>query len=158
MSPTLRGVRLALLVCAGVVALDQVAKAIVRAEVGRGDEVSVLPFLEIANTRNRGVAFGLADGAPPLLIGATVAVVVVIFAFLISQLRGRAIWLAGALLVGGALGNLADRVRDGAVTDFIDLPLWPTFNLADLAIVAGVLMLILTHDGAGERSADERGP
>jgi signal peptidase II len=158
LSPTLRGVRLALLVCAGVVALDQVAKAIVRAEVGRGDEVSVLPFLEIANTRNRGVAFGLADGASPLLIGATVAVVVVIFAFLISQLRGRAIWLAGALLVGGALGNLADRVRDGAVTDFIDLPLWPTFNLADLAIVAGVLTLILTHDGAGERSADERGP
>jgi signal peptidase II len=45
--------------------------------------------------------------------------------------------------VGGALGNLADRVRDGAVTDFIDLPLWPTFNLADLAIVAGVLLLVL---------------
>jgi signal peptidase II len=156
LSPTLRGVRLALLVCAGVVALDQVAKAIVRVEVGRGEEVSVLPFLEIANTRNRGVAFGLADGASPLLIGATVAVVVVIFAFLISQLRGRAVWLAGALLVGGALGNLADRVRDGAVTDFIDLPLWPTFNLADLAIVAGVLTLLLTHDGARERRGDER--
>jgi signal peptidase II len=155
LSPTLRGLRLALLVCAGVVALDQVAKAVIRAEVGRGDEISVLPFLEIANTRNRGIAFGLADGASPLLIAATVTVVVLIFAFLISQLRGRAIWLAGALLVGGALGNLADRVRDGAVTDFIDLPLWPTFNLADVAIVAGVLTLIFAHDG-GERERDER--
>jgi signal peptidase II len=157
LSPTLRGVRLALLVCAGVVALDQVAKAVVRAEVARGEEVTVLPFLEIANTRNRGIAFGLADGASPLLIALTVAVVVAIFAVLITQFRSGAIWLAGALLVGGALGNLADRVRDGAVTDFIDLPLWPTFNLADIAIVAGVAALIFVHDGDGERDRDGPG-
>ena len=55
---------------------------------------------------------------------------------------GWLVWLPAALLIGGALGNLADRVRDGAVTDFISLPLWPTFNLADLAIVAGVLLLL----------------
>ena len=156
MSPTLRGLRLALLVCAGVVLLDQAVKEVVRAEVARGEEISVLPFLEIANTRNRGIAFGLADGASPLLIAATVAVVVAIFAFLISHLRGPAIWLAGGLLVGGALGNLADRVRDGAVTDFIALPLWPTFNLADVAIVAGVLTLVSFHDGGGNRDCDER--
>ena len=52
------------------------------------------------------------------------------------------VWLPAALLVGGALGNLADRARDGAVTDFIDLSLWPTFNLADVAIVLGVLLLL----------------
>ena len=60
--------------------------------------------------------------------------------------NGTALWLAAGLLVGGALGNLADRVRDGAVIDFIDLPLWPTFNLADLAIVAGVFLLVLAVD------------
>ena len=50
-------------------------------------------------------------------------------------------WIAVGLLAGGALGNLADRVRAGAVTDFIDLPLWPPFNLADMAITAGVALL-----------------
>ena len=52
-------------------------------------------------------------------------------------------WIAVGLLAGGALGNLADRVRDGAVTDFIDLPAWPPFNLADVAITAGVALLVL---------------
>ena len=50
-------------------------------------------------------------------------------------------WVAVGLLAGGALGNLADRIRHGAVTDFIDLPLWPPFNLADMAITAGVALL-----------------
>jgi signal peptidase II len=56
-------------------------------------------------------------------------------------------WVSSGLLVGGALGNLADRVRIGAVIDWVDLPLWPTFNLADAAIVAGVLCLVLIPDG-----------
>ena len=67
--------------------------------------------------------------------------------------RGRAgiaIWLPAGLLIGGALGNLADRVRDGAVTDFVDLPLWATFNLADVAIVAGVLLLVLLAERGKE--------
>ena len=59
---------------------------------------------------------------------------------------GWGVWLPAALLLGGALGNLADRVRDGAVIDFIDLPLWPTFNLADVAITLGVLLLLLDVD------------
>jgi signal peptidase II len=53
------------------------------------------------------------------------------------------LWLAVGLLTGGALGNLADRVRSGAVIDFLDLPAWPAFNLADVAIVGGVAVLIL---------------
>ena len=67
------------------------------------------------------------------------ATVVLLLGFLVFlAFRGGSgwlVWLPAALLIGGALGNLADRVRDGAVTDFISLPLWPTFNLADLAIV-----------------------
>ena len=63
--------------------------------------------------------------------------------------RGWLVWLPAALLIGGALGNLADRVRDGAVTDFISLPLWPTFNLADLAIVVGVLLLLFDVERSG---------
>ena len=60
-------------------------------------------------------------------------------------------WVAIGLLAGGAVGNLADRVRAGAVTDFIDLPPWPPFNLADVAITAGVLLLVLIYLREAER-------
>jgi signal peptidase II len=53
-------------------------------------------------------------------------------------------WLAAGLLAGGALGNVVDRVRDGAVTDFLDPPLWPAFNVADVAITIGVAALALS--------------
>jgi signal peptidase II len=143
----LGGPRIALLICGAVVAIDQGAKALVNGEVAHGDRVHVLPFLAITNTENRGIAFGLAGGASPALIGLTVVAVVGLLGFLLIQLKGPGIWIAGGLLVGGALGNLADRVRDGGVTDFIDLPLWPTFNLADVAIVAGVIALLFAHEG-----------
>jgi signal peptidase II len=109
--------------------------------------VEVLPVLAFENTRNSGVAFGLAGDVSTVLIGVMVAVLVVLLVFLAGRMRGgRALWLSAALLFGGALGNLADRVRDGAVTDFIDLPLWPTFNLADVAIVAGVFLLFVAAE------------
>jgi signal peptidase II len=128
--------------CGLVVALDQGTKAIATSLVDRGDRSEVLPFLAFENVRNKGVAFGLGGDISAVLIGATIIVLVGVLAFL--GLRGRSgklAWLPAALLIGGALGNLADRVRDDAVTDFIDLPLWPTFNLADVAIIAGVLLL-----------------
>ena len=134
----------ALLVCGAVVALDQLTKGVVRETVVRGDTVEVLPFLDLANTRNRGVAFGLAGDVSPLTIAIALLFLVALLAFL--SLRRRAdplVWLPAGLLVGGALGNLADRVRDEAVTDWIDFPAWPTFNLADVAIVLGVLFLVL---------------
>jgi signal peptidase II len=123
--------------------LDQGSKAIATSVVSRGDRAEVLPFLHIANVRNEGVAFGLGGDISAYVIGATILALTGLLVFLAA--RGRAgwrVWLPAALLIGGALGNLADRVRDGAVTDWIDLPLWPTFNLADLAIVLGVLLLL----------------
>ena len=134
----------ALLVCGAVVALDQLTKGVVRETVARGDTVEVLPFLDIANTRNRGVAFGLAGDVSPLAIALALIFLVGLLAFLsLRQGADPLIWLPAGLLVGGALGNLADRVRDEAVTDFIDFPAWPTFNFADVAIVTGVLLLVL---------------
>ena len=128
--------------CGVVVLLDQGTKAIATSLVDRGDRSELLPFLAFENVRNKGVAFGLGGDISAVLIGATIVVLVGVLAFL--ALRGKSgtlVLLPAALLIGGALGNLADRVRDGAVTDWIDLPLWPTFNLADVAIVAGVLLL-----------------
>jgi signal peptidase II len=145
----LRDRALALLVpglaaCGVVVVLDQGTKALATSLVDRGDRVEVLPFLHLENVRNEGVAFGLGGDISAALIGVTIVALVGLLVFL--ALRGGGgwgVWLPAALLLGGALGNLADRVRDGAVTDFIDLPLWPTFNLADVAITLGVLLLLL---------------
>jgi signal peptidase II len=146
LSGPLAGPRAALVLCGLVVLVDQATKAIVNSNIERGGQVDFLPFLSFENTRNSGVAFGLAGDASPLLIAAMVAVVNGLFAFIAVRVQGRGVWLAAGLLVGGALGNLADRAREGAVTDFIELPAWPTFNLADMAIVAGVVLLVLTFE------------
>ena len=139
--------------CGAVVALDQGTKALATSLVDRGDRVEVLPFLAFENVRNKGVAFGLGGDISAVLIGATIVLLVGLLVFLAFRGGGGwLVWLPAALLLGGALGNLADRVRDGAVTDFIDLPLWPTFNLADVAITTGVLLLLLDV----ERSESKR--
>ena len=138
--------------CGVVVALDQGSKALATSLVDRGDRIEVLPFLHLENVRNEGVAFGLGGNISAVLIGATIAVLVGLLVFLAVRGEGGwQVWLPAALLLGGALGNLADRVRDGAVIDFIDLPLWPTFNLADVAITAGVLLLLFDVDRKDRR-------
>lgn len=133
----------ALALAGAVVAADQATKAAAIAHVGRGDTAQILPFLDIANVRNRGVAFGLFGEANSVLIAATVVILVAILFYLSRGGTGARFWVSGGLLVGGALGNLADRVRIGSVIDWIDLPAWPTFNLADAAIVAGIFCLVL---------------
>jgi signal peptidase II len=133
----------ALAACGVVVAIDQGTKALATSLVDRGDRVEVLPFLAFENVRNEGVAFGLGGDISAVVIGATIVLLIVLLVFLATRTKtGWLIWLPAALLTGGALGNLADRARDGAVIDFIDLPLWPTFNLADVSIVVGVLLLL----------------
>jgi signal peptidase II len=145
---------LALATCGFVVAIDQVSKAIATSAVDRGERVEVLPFLAFENTRNSGVAFGLGGDVSTGFIVAELCFLVVLLVTL-SVWEGRPswMWLPTGLLIGGALGNLADRVRDDAVTDFIDLSFWPTFNLADVAIVAGVVLLLfpLRRDGSEEK-------
>jgi signal peptidase II len=127
-----------------VVALDQLSKAAVRGSIVPGEERNVLPGLELVDTRNRGVAFGFLPGrhvAVTVLVGIALLVLLVYFARHISK---PWIWLPTGMLLGGALGNILDRVRAGSVTDFIKLPLgWPPFNLADTSITLGVLLLLL---------------
>jgi signal peptidase II len=140
-----------------VVAADQLTKALVRAGVTPGDEDGILPGVELVHVRNEGVAFGLLSG------GKTVVVVVVALALLalalyfVTHSARPLAWLPTGLLMGGALGNIVDRVRDGAVTDFIKLPAWPAFNLADISITAGVLALLYVLEvGDGPDGARDR--
>jgi signal peptidase II len=141
----------AALVAAGVLALDQATKAIVRAEIDPRERIDVILGLDLVNTRNRGVAFGLfAEGGALLAVAAAVALAGLL-AFFLTHLGRRLVWLPTGLLIGGATGNLVDRARHGAVTDFIDLPLWPPFNVADMAITLGVLALLYVVEGPPSR-------
>lgn len=143
MSATARAWCLLAAVCVGVLALDQVSKAIIEANLVPGEMVSVVGPLDLTLTHNRGIAFGLAGGAGLPLIG-FVAIALGFVVYLFSREPARPwMWLAGGLVCGGAIGNLIDRVRAGEVTDFIHLPSWPAFNVADIAVSCGVVLLVL---------------
>ncbi len=145
MSRTARAWALAAALAAVVVAGDQVAKAIVRAQMVLGEEIEVLGPLGLTYTHNRGVAFGLAGGTgAPLVIVMVLALAVVVYLFARQPTR-PGMWIATGLLAGGAIGNLIDRVGSGQVTDFIDLPPWPPFNVADVCITVGVVLLVLIY-------------
>jgi signal peptidase II len=143
----------AALVTAGVVvAVDQASKQIADRNIVRGDAVDVFPGLEVVNARNTGVAFGALEGGGALLavlIGISLALLLGYFALHREQ---PWLWLPVGLLLGGALGNLADRAREGAVIDFIDPVAWPAFNLADACIVVGVFALLYVVEGRPRRN------
>jgi signal peptidase II len=133
-----------LVACGLIVGLDQGTKALVIDSIAMGDKREVLPFLDLVHVRNEGVAFGLLGGASGGVVlavtGGALALVLAWFALN----RGRAYaWAAVGLLAGGAVGNLVDRLTRDGVVDFIDLPAWPSFNLADVAITLGAVALAL---------------
>jgi signal peptidase II len=133
--------------CVAVVALDQATKALVRANLDLGSRDGVLPGIELVHVHNRGVAFGFfADGGLVLVLVAG-ASVVALLAFFVTHSRRPLVWLPTGLLLGGAAGNLIDRLVRGYVTDFIDLPAWPAFNVADMSITIGVLSLLYVLEG-----------
>jgi signal peptidase II len=135
------------LVLLGVLAADQLSKRVVEHSIVRGEERKLLPGVQLVNTRNHGVAFGFFPGSH---LGVTILIAVallVLMAYFALHAAQPLIWLPTGMLVGGALGNIIDRLRDGAVTDFIKLPLgWPPFNLADSSITIGILILFLLVD------------
>lgn len=140
----------ALATLAVVLTVDQVTKQLADSGLRRGESVNVFLGLDITNTRNRGVAFGALDGSGAVvgvLIGVALVLLIAYFALNASK---PLLWLPVGLLLGGALGNLADRVREGAVIDFIDPVAWPAFNLADAMIVVGVLALLYVVEGRRE--------
>lgn len=129
------------LVVAVVLVLDQVSKALVRHNIVPGERDQVLPFLDLVNTRNEGIAFGGLGGSPIVIALVIAALIGIVVVFALNATR-RWAWLSAGLLLGGALGNIIDRLREGAVTDFLKLPHWPQFNVADIAVTLGVLSLV----------------
>jgi signal peptidase II len=140
------------LVVLAVVAIDQAVKALVRAGVERGSEDSIFLGVKLVHVGNRGVAFGaFSDGGAlvVILVGGALTLLLVYFA---TNAGKPLLWLPTGLLLGGALGNLVDRVFRGEVTDFIKIPLWPAFNVADISITFGVLSLLYVLEAPRARA------
>jgi signal peptidase II len=150
----------ALLVVAGVLVVDQVSKALVRSDITPGEQVRVTGFFHLVNTRNTGIAFGGLGGTWLVSVLVVVALVGIVAVFN-SYATRRLAWLPAGLLLGGAIGNIIDRLHDSGVTDFLKFPHWPQFNIADTAITVGVLSLFFVLDDretsgeASEATADE---
>ena len=144
--------RRAALVVVATVAADQAVKALVRSSIAPGDVVDVAPGVHLVHVGNPGVAFGLFGGGGALVVAVVVIALGALLAFFARHARRPLAWLPTGLLIGGAAGNLVDRVRIGAVTDFVKLPHWPAFNVADAAITVGVLLLVYVLEGPPSRA------
>lgn len=140
---------IALAAALGVVILDQATKAAILSAFARGEQVSVIgEFLRIGHAQNSGAIFGIMKSASRFFtVFSIVAAVVLIATILVARRAPAWVRVGLGLVLGGAVGNLIDRLRLGAVVDFIDIGIndsvrWPSFNVADAAITAGVVLLL----------------
>lgn len=129
-----------------VIALDQLTKWWAFSAIEEGEEVNVFLGVTFTQTRNEGIAFGFFAGRPALVLALMAAALIVLIWFYLRHRDRGALWLATGLLLGGAIGNAIDRISLGYVRDFIDTTLLPTFNVADIAITFGVIVLVLTAE------------
>ena len=138
---------------------DQTAKALVQGYLHLGQSIPLAGPLRITYVTNPGAAFGLFPGATGMLVLASlVGMVLVLYIYRSQEGQGRLFRLALGLQMGGAMGNLLDRLRLGYVVDFIDLRVWPVFNLADSSIVVGLTLLVLLTLWSRPRPRREEAP
>lgn len=132
-----------LVLAALVVAVDQLTKWGIRQSLDKGDSWDVVWPLKIVHITNTGAAFGIFQNAGPLLVVTSLFGMAAILIYLFNPGFAHPLMRAGlALMLGGAVGNLVDRVYAGKVVDFIKVPHWPAFNMADSSITVGVLLLL----------------
>jgi signal peptidase II len=146
--------RVAALVVA-VLILDQVTKHAVIANIPVGTTQKFLPAVNLVHIHNSGVAFGFFAGGGILVLVLTFVALAALVIYFLRRPTRPWLWLPTGLLVGGALGNIIDRLAHGYVTDFIKLPAWPAFNVSDMAITFGVLSLLYVLEGAPSRRKGE---
>ena len=142
------------LVALVVVALDQLTKGLVHSNVAVGEEDALIPGVHIVHVHNEGVAFSALRGAGTLVAIIIAAAVLALVVYFATHATKPLVWLPTGMLVGGAVGNIVDRVRQGYVTDFVKLPAWPAFNVADMAITFGVILLVYVVERPPGQRAD----
>lgn len=127
-----------------VVVIDQVSKFLIRANMALGESLPSDGVVRLTYVTNTGASFGILPGQTlPLLITAIIGVVALLLFYFYMPLPSLLLKAALGLQLGGAIGNVIDRILFGKVTDFIDFRVWPIFNLADSSIVVGVGLLVL---------------
>ena len=140
-----------------VLALDQLTKHTVATGVAAGEAKKFLPGVNLVHVRNTGVAFSIFSGGGTLVLVFTLVALALLVGYFAMHPDRPWLWIPTGMLVGGAVGNLIDRIANGAVTDFIKLPHWPAFNVADMSITFGVLVLLWVLEGPRRhRAADSR--
>lgn len=150
---------LGLAMAAVIMLLDQSSKWVILTLVMDPPRViPLLPFFNLTLVYNPGVTFGLGGSLGPVLLSALAVAISVALAFWLRRAETLLLALALGAIVGGAMGNMVDRLRFGAVVDFLDFFIgryhWPAFNVADSAIVVGVGLIVLDSFVAGRaRSA-----
>jgi len=146
-------------VAAAAVVADQLTKHVVASQLRLDEEVKVLGPFSVHHVQNSGIAFGLFAQATAIVIVLTmIAVAWMVGYFARSGARHPLLPVAVGLLIGGSISNLADRIRLGHVTDFLDLKYWPAFNLADSFIVIGVAILLSALVAADRAPRRQRVP
>jgi signal peptidase II len=145
----------AALVAAVVLGLDQLTKHTVATGIAAGETKKFLPGVDLVHVRNTGVAFSIFSGGGTLVLVFTLAALALLVGYFALHPERPWLWIPTGMLVGGAIGNLIDRIANGAVTDFIKLPHWPAFNVADISITFGVLVLLWVLEGPRQRRAGE---
>jgi len=140
-----RALSVALIILA-IIALDQITKYLIVNALSPYDSIEVFSFLHIVNVRNTGAAFGFFKslGSSFFMIVAVVAII-----FVVYLLMKRVYNTFGlSLILGGAVGNLIDRILYGQVVDFIDFSIgsyhWPAFNVADSSLTVGIIIILMT--------------
>ena len=136
-----------------MIALDQITKALIRSSIALRATRHLLLGVTLDHTTNSGVAFSLLSGSAVTVTVLALIVLVVLIYYFARHSSQTLLWLPTGMIAGGALGNLIDRLRIGAVTDFIKFPDWPAFNVADSAITLGVVALVLLIGRGGSASS-----
>ena len=134
-----------LIIVSAVVVLDQITKYLVSTSISPFDSVEILPFLHIVNIQNTGAAFGIFKNlGSNVFIWVSVVAIIFVIVLIIQSTYSR---FGLSLLLGGAIGNLIDRIRFGKVVDFIDASVgeyhWPAFNVADSCLTIGILIILV---------------
>ncbi len=143
-------------VCAGIILLDQLVKLYVQSTMLPGMSFPIIQdVFQITFVLNPGAAFGILANQQFFFIGIGIAILLAAV-YYYPMLKKQDIWIryGAALLLGGAVGNLIDRIRYGVVVDFFDFRIWPVFNVADIAIVVGVGCIIYALLFRGERDGE----
>ena len=139
------GDKMFILIILATFLMDQASKAAVQLWMYQGESLPIIPgIFHLTYIRNPGAAFGLMAYQTPVLVAISLILLVgVVLGYRYIKTGGPLLRYGLSLVVGGALGNLTDRLRYGSVVDFLDFRVWPVFNLADVAIVIGAGLLIL---------------